>query len=385
MHGDHSERVRLKEATAIITAGGITNGILGVVKIGLGNFTGYLPLIASGVHSLSDIVSDVVAWIAVLMGSQSKKQHEDLRFHYGRRRIETLLSLFAAFLLAFVSVELILDAFGYHGHGHGMSINIVEKAEMPVTKDDHGHELPVETPDAKEDHGHEHPTTSDTKEAHGHELPVETPDAKEAHGHEHPIGHDEDVSSYLFLISVVIIISIIAKEILFRITRRKGIGLNSPMLIAKAWHHRADAASAFAVLLSIFVSSYFPAFSLINQITTIVIASLILHSAWEVGSSAVKELIDFAPSLKVIALIEEMAEKVEAITFTHNIRIRTMGSALYVELTAETDPNITIAKGHDIAKQVRENIMDQVPNVIDVTTLLTPKGEYVRQFLDSDA
>ena len=178
MHVEHSEKMRLKEATTIIIAGGITNGILGVVKIGLGNFTGYLPLIASGVHSLSDIVSDVVAWIAVLMGSQSKKQHEDLRFHYGRRRIETLLSLFAAFLLAFVSVELILDAFGYHGHGHGMSINIVEKAEMPVTKDDHGHE--------------------------------------------HPIGHDEDGSSYLFLISVVIIISIIAKEIFFRITRRTG-------------------------------------------------------------------------------------------------------------------------------------------------------------------
>ena len=138
-----------------------------------------------------------------------------------------------------MSVELILDAFGYHGHGHGMSINIVKKAEMLVTKDDHGHE-----------------------------HPVETPDAKEAHGHEHPIGHDEDVSSYLFLISVVIIISIIAKEIFF-------------------------------------------------------------------------------------ALLGE--------------------------------PDITIAEGHDMAKQVRENIMDQVPNVIDVTTLLTPKGEYVRQFLDSDA
>ena len=77
MHVEHSEKMRLKEATTIIIAGGVTNGILGAVKIGLGNFTGYLPLIASGVHSLSDIVSDVVAWIAVLMGSQSKKQHED--------------------------------------------------------------------------------------------------------------------------------------------------------------------------------------------------------------------------------------------------------------------------------------------------------------------
>ena len=357
-HVDHSEKIRLKEATTLITASGITNGILGVVKIGLGNFTGYLPLIAAGVHSLSDIVSDVVAWVAVLMGSQSEKKREDLRFHYGRRRIETLLSLFAAFLLAFVSVELILSTFGYHGHGHGhgheISVNIVEKAEVP---------------DAKEAHGHEHPTT---------------PVTKEAHSHEHSAGHDADFSSHLFLVSAVIIISIIAKEILFRITRRKGIGLNSPMLIAKAWHHRADSASAFAVLLSIFVSSYFPAFSLINQITTIVIASLILHSAWEVGSSAVKELIDFAPSLKVIALIEEMAEKVEAITFTHNIRIRTMGSALYVELTAEVEPDITISEGHGIVKQVRENIMDQVPNVIDVTTVLTPKGEYVQQFLDLD-
>ena len=269
-----------------------------------------------------------------------------------------------------MSVELILSTFGYHGHGHGISVNIVEKAEVP---------------DAKEAHGHEHPTTPDTIEAHSHEHPAEVPDAQEAHGHEHSVGHDADFSSHLLLVSVVIIISIIAKEILFRITRRKGIGLNSPMLIAKAWHHRADSASAFAVLLSIFVSSYFPTFSLINQITTIVIASLILHSAWEVGSSAVKELIDFAPSLKVIALIEEMAEKVEAITFTHNIRIRTMGSALYVELTAEVEPDITISEGHDIVKQVRENIMVQVPNVIDVTTALTPKGEYVREFMDSEA
>lgn len=51
-HAEQNEKVRLKEATTIITAGGVTNVILGVAKIGLGNFTGYLPLVASGVHSL---------------------------------------------------------------------------------------------------------------------------------------------------------------------------------------------------------------------------------------------------------------------------------------------------------------------------------------------
>ena len=95
-------------------------------------------------------------------------------------------------------------------------------------------------------------------------------------------------------------------------------------------------------------------------------------------------MIDFAPSLETIALIEEMAEEVAGVTFTHNIRIRSMGGALYVELTAETDPELTVAEGYAVVKQIREKIMDKVPNVIDVSTLLTPKGEYIRQFLGSE-
>lgn len=344
MHVELNEKERLQEATTIIAVGGVTNGILGIVKVVLGSITGYLPLTASGVHSLSDIVSDVVAWIAVRMGSHSEKQGQDVRFHYGRRRIETLLALSAAFLLAFVSVELIMGAFGYHhDHGHGMPTAIVEEAETHGI-DDH------------DDHDQEHAAE------HGEEG----------------LGH------WFFLISGVILVSVIAKEVLFRVTRHKGIRLNSPMLIAKAWHHRADSISALAVLLSIFISSYFPALSLINPITTVIIAGLILHSAWEVGSNAVKELIDFSPSLETIALIEEMAEEVEGVTFTHNIRIRSMGGALYVELTAETDPELTVAEGYAVIKQIREKIMDKVPNVIDVTTQLTPKGEYIRQFLGSE-
>ena len=339
-HAESNEKERLQEATTIIVAGGFTNGILGIVKVALGSTTGYLPLTASGVHSLSDIVSDVVAWIAVRMGSHSEKHGEDVRFHYGRRRIETLLALFAAFLLAFVSVELIMSAFGYHDHGHGMPTAVVEEAET------HG----------IDDHDQEHAAE------HGEEG----------------LGH------LLFLVGGVILVSVIAKEVLFRVTRSRGIRLNSPMLIAKAWHHRADSISALAVLLSIFISSYFPALSLINPITTVIIAGLILHSAWEVGGNAVKELIDFAPSLETIALIEEMAEEVESVTFTHNIRIRSMGGALYVELTAETDPELTVAEGYAVIKQIRKKIMDKVPNVIDVTTQLTPKGEYIRQFLGSE-
>ena len=43
-----------------------------------------------------------------------------------------------------------------------------------------------------------------------------------------------------------------------------------------------------------------------------------------------------------------------------------------------------MAEGYAVIKQIREKIMDKVPNVIDVTTQLTPKGEYIRQFLGSE-
>ncbi len=74
MHAEPNEKMRLREATAIIAAGGVTNSVLGVVKIVLGSVTGYLPLTASGVHSLSDIVSDVIAWVAVRIGSHAEKR-----------------------------------------------------------------------------------------------------------------------------------------------------------------------------------------------------------------------------------------------------------------------------------------------------------------------
>ena len=329
MHVEPRERERLREATAVILAGGLTNAVLGTGKILVGSVTGYLPMTASGVHSLSDIASDVVAWVAVLLGAQSEKGR-DLRFHYGRRRIETLLSLFAAFLIAYVSVELIMDALGYHDHGHGATTAIVE---VPGEHD----------------------------------------------------GHEGEEEHFSLLIGVAIIVSVAAKETLFHVTRRKGIRLSSPMLVAKAWHHRADSVSSLAVLVSLLISTFFPALELVDQITTVIIASLILHSAWEVGSHAVKELIDFAPSLETIALVEEMAEQVEEVTFTHDIRIRSMGGALYVELTAETAPDLTVADGYSVTKRIRERIMEKVPDVIGVTTQLAPRGEYVRQFLGSES
>ncbi len=333
MHSDAYEGNRLKEAGFITIMGGIANAVLAAGKISLGMWTQYLPMTASGFHSLSDIVSDVITWFTLMLGSR----RADRRFNYGYRRIETLMSLFAALFLVYVSVELVMDSFG-GGHDHGAPAAITEMHDA---------------------HGHAEHSPQD-------KMPAP------------PVDGD-------LLLVVASILSLVIKEALFRTTRRKGMQLNSPMLIAKAWHHRADAASSAAVLLSVIISHFFPSLTMVDQVTTIFISGMILHSAWEVGITAVKELIDFAPSLKTVALIEEMAEKVLGVTFIHGIKIRTMGGALNVELTVEIEPTTPLAEGFAITERIRKEIMDHVPNVVDASIIMSPKGEYLRRFWDPEA
>ncbi len=341
MQNHRDEKDRLRDGSIITILGGVANGLLAAGKIGLGVFTGYLPMIASGFHSLSDIISDVITGLTLYLGSKGA----DMKFHFGYRRVETLISLFAAFFLVFVSIELVTHSLGEHDHALGLG-----KTELVA--DEH---------------------TGNEEYSLG----------EEAH-HEEETSEKIGALSLLFWICLAATTSIIVKEFLFRRTRQLGVKLSSPILIAKAWHHRADSASSVVVLLSVNISHFFPEIAYVDETTTFIISGMILHSAWEVGISAVKELIDSAPSIKVIALVEELAETVEGVTFTHSIRIRTMGGALYVEMTAETDPKQTVAYAHEVSGKIRKQVMSEVPNIVDFMITMNPTGEYLKQFMSSD-
>ncbi len=185
-------------------------------------------MVADGVHTFSDLLSDFIALVTLKFGAQEA----DVRMHYGYRRVETLGVLFFSLLLAYVGVDLIVDAI-----------------------------------------------------------------------------HAEYKYQFLFEVGLIAAIAVAVKEVLFRVTLRRGIELSSPVLVANAWHHRSGSVSSIAVLFSVGLCYIFPEIVLIESITTVIIAGLILHAAWEEGVQSVKELIDFSPSLKIVALIEEMAAR----------------------------------------------------------------------------
>ncbi len=64
-------------------------------------------MVADGIHSVSDLVSDVITIITVRIGAREA----DERMHYGYRRVETVGALFVSLLLVLASGELIVNAF----------------------------------------------------------------------------------------------------------------------------------------------------------------------------------------------------------------------------------------------------------------------------------
>lgn len=100
----HSESINIvRRATWL---GLVSNVLLAATKISAGVFGRSEVLIADGIHSISDLVTD----LALLLGTMFWERPPDQEHPHGHRRIETLITLGIGLLLAAVGLSMGLDA-----------------------------------------------------------------------------------------------------------------------------------------------------------------------------------------------------------------------------------------------------------------------------------
>lgn len=96
---------REKQLTKTTAIGLVVNMFLTIGKFYAGFFGNSAAMIADAVHSLSDLVSDVVIIFCVRIASKG----QDEGHKYGHGKFETLATLIVSLLLAFVSIKLIIS------------------------------------------------------------------------------------------------------------------------------------------------------------------------------------------------------------------------------------------------------------------------------------
>ncbi|MGD8783295.1 MAG: cation diffusion facilitator family transporter [Thioalkalispiraceae bacterium] len=98
--------IRYKEVRKVTLIGSAVDLLLGIAKIIGGWFASSQALIADGVHSLSDLATDII----VLYAAKHSHREADAEHPYGHGRIETLATVLLGVALIGVAIGLSLDA-----------------------------------------------------------------------------------------------------------------------------------------------------------------------------------------------------------------------------------------------------------------------------------
>ena len=153
--------------------------------------------------------------------------------------------------------------------------------------------------------------------------------------------------------------ALVVKECLFRYMLAVAERVRSSLLVANAWHARSDAASSLVVALGI--GGNLLGYGLLDPIAALIVGFLVSRMGWSFLWDALHDLTDRAASDEHVTLISDEILATPGVLGMHDLKTRKMGDLILVDVHLELDGNQTVADGHEIAFQVRRNVMARHP------------------------
>lgn len=175
-----------------------------------------------------------------------------------------------------------------------------------------------------------------------------------------------------YIAAAVALLSVIAKELVFRYTRAQGKKLRSQALEANAWHHRSDAFSSIPVVIAVLVSIAFPSLWFVDSVGALVVGFLIIHSGYEIIKPGMYQVTDGAASDEVCEKLKNIALNVPGVISIHEFRTRYIGSDLQVNLHIVVANDMTLIEAHDLSEAVEQALINSGENVVDALVHIDP-------------
>ena len=274
---------REKKVTDVTLLGSVVNLLLTVFKILAGVFGRSAAMVADGVHSLSDLMSDIVVLVFIRVSSKARdREHE-----FGHGKFETLATVVVSLILIVVAANLISSGVS--------SIRAVIGGEI---------------------------------------LP--TP-------------------GWIALAAAAV--SVVSKEILYRVTVKVGREVDSPVTVANAWHHRSDAFSSIGSLAAVGGAILLgQKWTVLDPIASCVIGVMIIVVAVKMTVPSLQELLDASLPENVEKDIMDIISGVDGVRSAHGLKTRRNGTSVIMEAHVVVNPEITVEKAHEISTAVEHAI-----------------------------
>jgi cation diffusion facilitator family transporter len=172
---------------------------------------------------------------------------------------------------------------------------------------------------------------------------------------------------------IVAVITLFAKEGLFRYTLAASRRLKAPILEANAWHARSDAASSLVVAVGI--GGSLSGYPFLEPLAAAVVGFLIMHMGIKLGWKAVRELIDTGLPAEDVARLRQTIVTTPGVIGLHELRTRRMADRVLCDAHVQVDPRITVSEGHHISDNVYIAVRSAHPEVKDVLVHIDPEDD----------
>ena len=156
---------------------------------------------------------------------------------------------------------------------------------------------------------------------------------------------------------VAAVVSILVKEILYRYTVRVGRRIDSPSVVANAWHHRSDALSSLGTLLGIGCAFFLgDKWRIADPIAALIVSVFIFKIAFDLIRTGLGELLEQSLPEEVEKEILGIVAANPRVREPHNLRTRRIGAAIAIEVHVRMDGKMTVEESHELTVDIEQRL-----------------------------
>ncbi len=156
-----------------------------------------------------------------------------------------------------------------------------------------------------------------------------------------------------FFVVFLLFFFVIIKEAMTRFSVVLGKRIDSPALIADAWHHRTDAFTTVLVMIAILGNMY--NYPVLDSFFGVVIAGLVIYVGINLAKKSADKIIGLAPSPELLDRVKRLAGDVEGVKGAHDVIVHDYGTFKVASLHLEVG-DMDIKDAHTIASAVEKKI-----------------------------
>jgi cation diffusion facilitator family transporter len=161
----------------------------------------------------------------------------------------------------------------------------------------------------------------------------------------------------LWAVAAAALVGFVGNEAVAIFRIRVGRQIGSAALIADGYHARTDGWTSLAVLLG--AAGVWLGYPLADPIVGLLIAAAILVIVWQSGKTVFTRLLDGVDP-EVIEDMRHAAQDVPGVEEVAEVRARWLGHRLRAEVNVSVDPELSVAEGHAIAREVNHRLLHEL-------------------------